>query len=112
MASGGSAANVLGLTTQVPIRPVFLTSANPRHLRFGESTVELQTARDWLVNAPNTPAGNAVRAIEWMGPVEVEESVAAVRERLGPEDLSELAGIQASLPEWMARPVSRVVADL
>lgn len=110
--SGGITANVPGLTTQVPVRPVFLTSGNPRQLRFGESTVELQPACDWLVHAPNAPAGNAVRAIEWMGHAGVEEGVAAVRERLGPEDLSELAGIQASLPEWMARPVSRIVADL
>ena len=111
VSSGGSAANVMGLTTQVPVRPVFLTSGNPRRLRFGESTVQLQPASNWLVHAPNTPAGNAIRAIEWMGPAEVERSVVAVCERLGPEDLDELAGIQASLPEWIARPVSRIVAD-
>ena len=92
--------------------PVYLTSGNSRLLRFGESTVEIQPARNWLVRAPSTPAGNAIRAIEWMGSAEVEESVAAVCERLGPEDLNELAGIQVSLPEWMALAVSRIVADL
>ena len=111
VSSGGSAANLLGLTTQVPVRQVFLTTGGAHRLRLGESTVELQEARDWRMAAPNTPAGNAVRAIEWMGPAEVEQSVAAVCERLEAEDLNELAGIQSSLPEWIARPVSQIVAD-
>ena len=38
--SGGSMANALGLTTQTPVKPVYLTSGPNRRLKFGEMTVE------------------------------------------------------------------------
>ena len=39
--SGGAAANVLGLTTQVPVQPVYLTSGPSRRLRTESRTVWL-----------------------------------------------------------------------
>ena len=44
---GGSAANRLGLTTQNPVREVYLTSGRSRKLHFGGVTVELRHAPRW-----------------------------------------------------------------
>ena len=41
---GGAAANRLGLTTQNPVRTVYLTSGPSRRLRFGSHSVELRHA--------------------------------------------------------------------
>ncbi len=41
---GGAAANALGLTTQVPLRPVYLTSGPNRRLRLCAQTVHLGRA--------------------------------------------------------------------
>ena len=41
---GGTAANALGLTTQVPVKSVYLTSGPNRELTLGELTVELRHA--------------------------------------------------------------------
>ncbi len=41
---GGAAANCLGLTTQNPVRAVYLTSGTSRRLRFGAHIVELRHA--------------------------------------------------------------------
>ena len=41
---GAAAANAMGLTTQVPVRQVFLTSGRSRTLRLGGQTVELRHA--------------------------------------------------------------------
>lgn len=60
---GGVEANALGLTTQVPVRPVYLTSGPNRRLRFGEVTVELRHAPRWQLVSPHRPAGGAVRAL-------------------------------------------------
>ena len=108
---GGMAANALGLTNQVPIRSVYLTSGPDRKLQLGELTVELRHAPRWQLTAPHRLAGEAVRALAWLGPKEVEEGLEAVRSKLSAEDLRELAASRAVMPAWMAEPVSAMVAN-
>ena len=63
----GAAANALGLATQVPVRSVDLTSGPNRKLKLGEGTVHLRHAPRWQLVASNRAAGDAVRALAWMG---------------------------------------------
>ena len=60
---GGTAANALGLTTQAPIRSIYLTSGPNRKLELGGLAVELRHAPRWQLVAPHRPAGDAVRAL-------------------------------------------------
>ena len=108
---GGAAANALGLTTQVPARSVYLTSGPRRQLNLGELAVELSHAPRWQLVAPHRPAGDAVRALAWLGPEEVEENLGAIERRLSSRDLEELAATRAVMPAWLAEPVSAMVAD-
>jgi hypothetical protein len=55
--SGAEAANALGLTTQVPVRRVFLTSGRSRKLKLGSQTVELRHAPAWQLLYPGQAAG-------------------------------------------------------
>ncbi len=103
---GGSAANRLGLTTQNPVREVYLTSGPKRRLTFGRTIVELRHAPRWQLVAPHRKAGDVVRALAWLGPQETDDSLDAVLPGLSPEELAELAGTRAVLPAWMAEPVS------
>ena len=106
---GGVAANVLGLTTQVPVMPVYLTSGPGRRLRLGALTVYMRHALRWQLISPYRPAGDAIRALAWMGPREVEESLGRVVAQLSTEDLSELSAARATLPAWIAKPVSALI---
>ena len=108
---GGMAANALGLTTQVPVRQVHLTSGPNRKLKLGGLVVELRHAPRWQLVAPHRPAGDAVRALAWLGPEEVEENLGAIEKRLSSRDLEELAAARAVMPAWLAEPVSTMVAD-
>ena len=108
---GGMAANTLGLTNQVPIWSVYLTSGPNRKLKLGELAVELRHAPRWQLVAPHRPAGDAVRALAWLGPEEVEENLGAIEKRLSSRDLEELAATRAVMPAWLAEPVSTMVAD-
>ena len=67
--NGGGAANWLGLTTQNPVRSVYLTSGRSRRLRFGKHPVELRHAPRWQLAAPHRMAGVVIRALAWLGPV-------------------------------------------
>ena len=108
---GGMAANALGLTTQVPVRQVHLTSGPNRKLKFGELTVELRHAPRWQLTAPHRPAGEAVRALAWLGPDEVAAGLSVIEQKLSAEDIRELAASRAVMPAWMAEPVSTMVAN-
>ena len=108
---GASAANVLGLTTQNPVLFVYLTSGPTRRLRFGTQEVRLRHVPRWQLVAPYRPAGDAIRALAWFGPREVEDALAAVASRLSDYDMAELAAARAIMPAWMAEPVSALVVD-
>ena len=103
---GASAANVLGLTTQNPVLSVYLTSGPNRRLRFGAQEVRLRHAPRWQLVAPYRRAGDAVRALAWFGPREVEDALAKVVNKLSDDDMAELAAARAIMPAWMAEPVS------
>ncbi len=103
---GGAAANRLGLTTQNPVRAVYLTSSSNRRLHFGSSVVELRHAPRWQLAAPHRKAGDVIRALAWLGPEEVEDGLEAVLPTLRDEDRDELSAARATMPNWMAQSVS------
>ena len=107
---GGGAANVLGLTTQVPMRLVYLTSGPSRKLWIDGQPVVLRHAPRWQLVAPNRLAGKIVRALAWLGPLEVEDGLERLAPGISEEDLAELASVRAVLPAWLAQPISRLVA--
>ena len=92
------------------MRPVYLTSGPNRRLHFGALTVQLRHAPRWQMVAPHRPAGDAVRALAWLGPREVEAGLEAVVPKLSTEDFGELAAARAILPIWMAEPLSARIA--
>ena len=108
---GGAAANALGLTTQAPVRPVYMTSGPNRKLRLGELVVELRHAPRWQLAAQDRPAGELVRALSWLGPDEVESGLQAIGRTLSADDFRDLAASRAVMPAWMAETVSAMVAD-
>ena len=107
---GGAAANVLGLTRQVPVRSIYLTSGPARTLRLFAQIIQLRHAPRWQLVAPGRPAGLAVRALSWLGRHEIEEGLEVIKRTLSETDLAELAAARAILPSWIAEPVSTLVA--
>ena len=107
--SGGAAANAFGLTTQVPVQAVYLTSGPNRNLKLGESKVELRHAPRWQLVAPHRAAGDAIRALAWHGPHEVQETLLVLEQRLSREDFEEMAVFRAVMPAWVAEPLSAKV---
>ena len=104
-AHGAAAANALGLTTQVPVREVFVTSGRSRRLQFGARVVELKHAPAWQLKLGDSLAGSAVRAIAWLGEAHAREGVAKLKQRLPPAEWQVLVASRAALPVWMAKAV-------
>lgn len=103
---GATEANSLGLTTQIPVREIFLTSGRTRNLSLGGREVELRHAPGWQLLMAHRVAGAAVRALSWAGPGRAREVVIALKTRLSSSDVRELLAARSRLPTWMAREVS------
>lgn len=105
--SGAAAANALGLTTQVPVRAVYLTSGRSRTLKLGKQSVELRHAPRWQLTLANRPAGEALRALAWLGPERAEEAIEMLKRKMPPGAFSELVAVAPRLPTWLARSVGK-----
>jgi hypothetical protein len=105
--SGAAAANSLGLTTQVPVRAVYLTSGRSRTLQLGKQVVELRHAPRWQLALSDRPAGQAVRALAWLGPSHAETALRSLRKKLPPGAFRELVGAASWLPTWLAQSIGK-----
>ena len=53
------------------------------------------------------PAGEAVRALAWLGPEKAATALEALKRKLGPAAFGELVSVGPRLPTWLARSVSQ-----
>lgn len=107
--NGAAAANALGLTTQVPVRSVYLTSGRSRTMTLGKQLVELRHAPRWQLALADRPAGQAVRALAWLGPEKAESALKALKRKLPPTAFGELVAAAPQFPTWLARSVGKAV---
>lgn len=104
---GANSANALGLTQQVPTREIFLSSGRTRKLSLGRSMVTIKHAPQWMLVLGSSPAGDAVRALAWMGQSHVSESLGALHRSLSKADWRTLIAARAALPSWMAKAIGQ-----
>lgn len=57
VSSGAAAANALDLTTQAPVRSVYLTSGRSRTMNLGKQRIELKHVHRWQLALADRPAG-------------------------------------------------------
>ncbi|MEC4722773.1 DUF6088 family protein [Noviherbaspirillum sp. CPCC 100848] len=102
---GAADANALGLTTQVPVKEVFLSSGPSRTLHLGRRIIDVRHAPRWQLILGTSRAGMAVRAMAWLGKEHLSEVLPKLRQQLPSEDWEKLTAARASLPSWMAKAV-------
>ncbi|MDS1138962.1 DUF6088 family protein [Pusillimonas sp. SM2304] len=102
---GAAAANALGLTQQVPLREAYVTSGRTRKITLGRSEVLVKHVPNWMLALGTGPAGNAVRALAWMGPRRVRQSISILRRTLPSHEWISLTSCRAGLPSWMAQAI-------
>ena len=103
---GAATANALGLTTQVPMRAIYLTSGPSRHLKLGAQTIVLRHAPTWQLILPNQPAGEMMRALAWLGPEKARKAIQKLRSKLPQTELKKIVSARSRLPTWMAQEIS------
>lgn len=106
---GAATANCLGLSTQVPIQEVFLTSGPTRALTLGKRKITLKHAARWLLLLGDTPGGQVIRALAWLGEHQAGYALEQLRLQGNQAYLQELAHVRSQLPSWMAGMISQEI---
>lgn len=108
-ASGAYAANLLGLSEQVPGRIVFLTDGNTRRVTIGRQVIELRRASPRNLIGAGTTAGTAFQALRYVGSKGVTaKEVGILRRTLSPQDRRALAALLPQAPVWMHPVLARI----
>lgn len=107
--NGAAEANALGLTTQFPVRMVYLTPGKARKLNLGSQVVEMKHAQNWLFPQAAGRVGSVVRALNWLGEKEAAHALAKLKGELKPSEKKGLAEIRPTLPSWMAKSIGEAL---
>lgn len=107
--SGAVAANWLGLSTQVPAKPVYLTDGKSRSIRVGSTvfTMKHVSPRDLPLGSPTSAM--VFQALRYLGKESIsEDTVAHLRERLPAEDQRKLLKDLRYATGWIAEVARKV----
>jgi len=109
--SGAHAANVLGLSDQVPVRAVYLTDGRSRTVQIGKRTVVLKKTTPRNMATAGRISGTVIQALRWLGLRHVDDQlIAKLRRRLSESDRKQLLADTRFAPAWIAG-VMRRLAD-
>ena len=109
--SGAHAANMLGLSTQVPVRTIYLTDGKARRVKIGKREIVLKNTSTRQMATAGRVSGMVIQALRWIGQRDVDERmIATLRHRLSDEHKQQLLKDQRYAAAWIAG-VMRAVAQ-
>ncbi len=110
--TGAHAANVLGLSDQVPMRSWHLTTGSSRRIGSGKSEIVLRHVSPRFVSTKNPKSAQVILALRWIGKRGVDDDVISkLRRNLSPADRAALPADAASAPAWIADIFHRIAKD-
>ena len=101
--SGSYAANVLGLSTQVPSRIVFLTDGPARKVKLGKREIILQHTTPRNMATAGRISGTLIQALRHLGQDQVDDTVLAIlRRHVAAADQAILRKDLVHAPVWIS----------
>lgn len=108
--SGGYAANLLGLSDQVPMKIVFLTDGPERRVQIGKQVIMLKHTTPRAMATAGRISGLVIQALRHVGQRHVDDKVVAcLQKRLSDDDRKQLLRDIRYAPAWIASVLRRVV---
>ncbi len=110
--SGAMAANILGLSFQVPARLVYLTSGTAKKLTVGKSQIEFRPATPKSLVGAGTTAGLVIQALKYLGEDEINKQVVEKLSRtLRIDDKKALKSLIRFIPAWMVPAIKQITQN-
>ncbi len=107
--SGGYAANLLGLSDQVPMKIVFLTDGPTRRVQIGKQIIMLKHTTPRAMTTAGRISGLVIQALRHLGQRQVDDAVVAnLQKRLSASDKKVLLRDLRYAPAWIAAILRQV----
>lgn len=101
--AGAYAANVLGLSEQVPSRIVFLTDGPSRKVKIGRREIHLKHTTPGNMATAGRKSGTVIQALRYLGKDQVNDQVrASIDRQLPPAERQALQKDLVHAPAWIA----------
>ena len=102
--SGAYAANLLGLSLQVPAQIEFLTDGTSRKFHVGKQTIVLRQTVPRTMATAGRVSGLVIQALRYLGRAHVDDSViASLNHRLNDQDIRTLLADIPLAPAWIQK---------
>lgn len=110
--SGDYAANLLGLSEQVPARIVYLTDGASRVVGVDAQEIQFRHASPRNMATAGRISGLVIQALRYIGPEHVNDSmIATLHTMLNRKDKKQLLADMAYAPQWMGVHLKRIAAE-
>ena len=110
--AGAHAANMLGLSSQVPAKAVYITDGPSRKVTVGNQVITFKHAAPRSLSGSGTTAGSVYQALRFLGPDGVmNDTIQSLRNTLSPEDKDQLLRLRPDMPAWMHPAVDQISQD-
>ena len=101
--TGAYAANILGLSEQVPTRFVFLTDGPSRRVKFGQQEIVLKHTTPRNMATAGRKSGDIIQALRHIGQGNItDKTLAVILRQLTPTDRAQLRKDLRHAPGWVA----------
>jgi hypothetical protein len=111
--TGAYAANLLGLSEQVPMKVVFLTDGITKHVRIGKLDISLKKTSPRLMATAGSISGLVIHALRNLGKSHVNDAtIKRLDSRLSPADRKRLAADVAFAPAWIGDIMRRLASKI
>jgi hypothetical protein len=110
--SGAYAANLLGLSTQVPAKIVFLTDGPSRTVRVGNQEIRLVRTTPRTMGPARRISGTVIQALRYLGQAQVDDAVIrTLRRKLRPADKRQLLRDLPFAPAWVGAHLRAIARE-
>lgn len=109
--TGAYAANLLGLSEQVPAKTVFLTDGKTRNLKIGSTEIRLRHAEPRTLATAGRLSGLVIQALRYLGKDAITaQQIEQLRDRIPQEERTKLLKDLRFAPAWM-HPILRSIVE-
>lgn len=107
--SNARAANALGLTTQVPAKPIYFIHGTPQQVTIGQQTIDFRQGSARRMVGAGTTWGTALRALDYFGKDGINDDVIAqLADKLTAKDIAALRKSFYAIPDWKRNVINQI----
>ena len=110
--TGAYAANLLGISTQVPARIVYLTDGRARTVKIGNQVIQLKNSSPKSMATAGRVSGLIIQAFRFLGKQHIDDKVIThLRRTLSDDDKKRLMKDLRYAPGWIAEHMRAIATE-